>query len=273
MNNPLGVMQGRLLPKYKGRYQAHPKNYWADEFYLAKDIGLDCIEFILDYEDAEENPLLYEAGIKEIISTAASSGVSVKSICADYYMEAPLHSSNEIQVENSLRVLNQLIDNAIMIGVKDIVIPCVDQSSLKLAEDQSRFIESISEVVFHAEKKGVNLALETDLPPKVFINLLENINSNNVTVNYDIGNSASLGYDPIEELETYGDRISDIHIKDRKFNGGPEILGYGDAKFDIFFNKLSEFNYKGIFIMQAYRDNNGIDIFNQQLNWFRKKYA
>ena len=41
-------MQGRLLPKYQGRYQAHPKDYWRDEFKIASSIGLDCIEFILD---------------------------------------------------------------------------------------------------------------------------------------------------------------------------------------------------------------------------------
>ena len=58
MNNNIGVMQGRLLPKYQGRYQAHPVNYWQNEFEIAKNIGLDCIEFILDFNDAEINPLL-----------------------------------------------------------------------------------------------------------------------------------------------------------------------------------------------------------------------
>ena len=58
MKNKIGVMQGRLLPKYKGLYQAHPKGYWKDEFAIAKDFGLDCIEFILDFNDVEENPLL-----------------------------------------------------------------------------------------------------------------------------------------------------------------------------------------------------------------------
>ena len=46
--NPIGVMQGRLLPKYKGRFQAHPKDTWHDEFALANSLGLDLIEFIFD---------------------------------------------------------------------------------------------------------------------------------------------------------------------------------------------------------------------------------
>ena len=58
MNNPIGVMQGRLLPKYKRRYQAHPLGYWQDEFPKAAELGLDCIEFILDYKDADQNQLM-----------------------------------------------------------------------------------------------------------------------------------------------------------------------------------------------------------------------
>ena len=41
----IGVMQGRLLPKYKGRYQAHPLGYWQDEFLIAASFQFDYIEF------------------------------------------------------------------------------------------------------------------------------------------------------------------------------------------------------------------------------------
>ena len=64
MKNQIGVMQGRLLPKYKGRYQAHPVGYWQDEFPKAAELGLDCIEFILDYNDAEQNPLDDSGGVQ-----------------------------------------------------------------------------------------------------------------------------------------------------------------------------------------------------------------
>ena len=99
------------------------------------------------------------------------------------------------------------------------------------------------------------------------MDLLSRFQSERVTINYDIGNSASLGYNPVEELNAYGSMISDIHIKDRLLGGGPVVLGEGDADFISFFNKLKEFNYKGPFIMQAYRDENGVEIFKKQLNW------
>ena len=37
----LGTIQGRLVPKLNGRYQAHPKGYWRDEFNAAAESGLD----------------------------------------------------------------------------------------------------------------------------------------------------------------------------------------------------------------------------------------
>ena len=47
-NIQIGVMQGRLLPQIKGMYQAHPIDNWEKEFFLARDLSLDCIEFIID---------------------------------------------------------------------------------------------------------------------------------------------------------------------------------------------------------------------------------
>ena len=70
-------------------------------------------------------------------------------------------------------------------------------------------------------------------------------------------------------MKAYGEKISDIHIKDRELGGKSVLLGQGNANFDSFFNKLREFNYQGPFIMQAYRDEEGIEIFKKQLDWVK----
>ena len=262
-------MQGRLVPKYQGRYQAFPIGMWQDEFKVAKECGLDLIEFILDFNDAEENPLLKLGGINEIISVSKNTGVSVKTICADYFMEAPLHSSDNEVAEESFKILERLLETAKVLKITDIVIPCVDQSSLKIEVSVDRFVQQISKIIPRIEKQNINLSLETDLAPQPFIELLDKLNSKSITVNYDIGNSAALGFDSDEELEAYGDRITDIHIKDRVLGGGPVTLGEGNADFGKFFNKLKKFNYQGPFIMQAYRDDEGVEIFKQQLEWIK----
>jgi len=263
-------MQGRLVPKYQGRYQAFPIGMWQDEFKVAKECNLDLIEFILDFNSAEENPLLKDGGTDEILAIVQETGVSVQTICADYFMEAPLHSDDDKIAKESFIILERLLDAAKELKITDIVIPCVDQSTLNGSKAIDRFVMRIKTIIPTLEKYGVNLSLETDLAPKPFVKLLTNFNSERIKVNYDIGNSAALGFDLIKELEAYGNKISDIHIKDRVLGGGPIVLGEGNANFDRFFNKLKEFDYNGPFIMQAYRDDEGLEMFKKQLSWVKE---
>ena len=154
-NIQLGIMQGRLLPKYQGRYQAHPVGYWQDEFPIAAKLGLDLIEFIFDYNDFEKNPLMSIEGIEEIRTLSKKTGVAVKSICADYFMEAPLHSLSEEVVKKSREVLTTLLNNACSLGVSDIVIPCVDQSSLESEGSIELFILGSSKLAGIALCEGI----------------------------------------------------------------------------------------------------------------------
>jgi L-ribulose-5-phosphate 3-epimerase len=263
---PLGVMQGRLVPKYQGRYQAHPIGYWRDEFDRATEAGLELIEFILDFNDADKNPLLCDP--KAITATCEASGVAVKSICADYFMEAPLQ-----RVEQSQVVLEKLMQTASAIGARDIVIPCVDQSSLTGEADARDFCEVMTKMAPKAQQLGLNLSLETDLAPAPFTALLARIDNTAVTVNYDTGNSAALGFDPTEEFAAYGDQITDIHIKDRELGGGPVVLGEGACDLATVFQLIAKLKYDGPLIMQAYRDDEGCEIFQRQKDWLEENFG
>jgi L-ribulose-5-phosphate 3-epimerase len=270
MKNYIGIMQGRLLPKYQGRYQAHPLGYWEKEFPIASKLGLDTIEFILDFNNFEKNPLLTSRGIEKIKKLEEKNNIVVRSICADYFMQAPLHCDDTATVDKSINVLVRLIKNAALMKVRDIVIPCVDQSSLKNDKNKTDFINNIKKVTSIAEQLDINICLETDLAPTPFANLIDSINSKNVTVNYDIGNSAALGYDPVEEFKAYGNKITDIHVKDRLLHGGPVLLGEGNANILKIFELLLENCYQGIIIFQTFRDDEGISVFKKQFNWFLK---
>ena len=273
MKEKIGVIQGRLLPKYCGRYQAHPVGYWQEEFPIAADLGLDCIEFILDYDNVGANPLMSQQGRQQILSVIRATGVKVRSICADYFMEAPLHGTDVVQVKESLGTLQYLLEVSSELGVQDIVIPCVDHSSLKTSAAEKRFKQNIELIIPKAEEVGINLSLETDLEPRAFQNLLQSLDSPRVSVNYDIGNSAALDYDVTEELQAYGSRISNIHIKDRLLGGGPVKLGEGNANIPRFLRCLRAYNYQGPLIMQAFRDEEGIQIFEEQLVYTRNALA
>lgn len=264
----LGIMQGRLLPRYNNRYQAHPLNYWQAEFYIAKELSFSQIEFILDYNDYLDNPLMTKDGIKQIKKIVKKSAVKVKSICADYFMEAPLHSKYK---KSSEKVLKKLIKNASKLNVVDIVIPCVDQSSLKNEDEIKSFVESIKKCLPKAEKYGINLNFETDLNPSAFSSLLNNFDSKHIKVNYDIGNSASLGYNPEEEFSSYGKYISDLHIKDRVLHGSSVPLGTGNADFEKIFQLLKKCNFKGNITLQAAREENYVK--DLELVSIQRKFA
>ena len=268
--NDIGVMQGRLLPKYQGRYQAHPLGFWQEEFTIAKNYRLDLIEFILDHTDYKKNPLMSDEGLEQIKNVSQVSGVSVKSVCADYFMVAPFFNRSVDQIEHSQQVLNDLIVNCAKISIKNIVLPCVDSSSLLNTTNKTdELIDNLLLSIEMAEKHRVNISLETDLNPELFGELIHKFNSPVIKVNYDIGNSAALGYNPREEIAVYGKFISDVHIKDRMFNGGSVLLGTGASDFEEFFCALAAVNYQGPFIMQAYRDEEGEEIFGKQLDWIR----
>ena len=179
-NFNLGVMQGRLLPKYKGRYQAHPLNYWKEEFYIAKQLNLNYIEFILDLNDYQKNPLIYKNGLNEIKKIIDDTNVEVKSICADIFMEIPFYTNKKNEISFCQKILIQLIENGNKINLRDIVIPFVDSSSLKNEAEKQLLVKNLLPVIEYAEKYNINISLETDLNPIDFLELLNKLPSNNI---------------------------------------------------------------------------------------------
>jgi hexulose-6-phosphate isomerase len=260
IDNPVGIMQGRLLRPVEGRIQAFPREEWPGEFGIARQLGLDCIEFIFEGEDYNEHPLMNEEGTVTIERLMAETGIRVRSVCADYFMDHPVHRGSESSIGRSVKVLKQLICNCSLLGVRDIVIPCVDRSAITGEAEKELFVKSIKKSLYMAEGHGINLSLETDLPPDVLAELIEGFGSEYVKVNYDIGNSASLGFDPVEEISAYGRFVSDVHVKDRVLDGDTVPLGEGDADFRTVFDRLEEVRFSGPFILQAARKLSGEEV-------------
>ena len=161
------------------------------------------VEFILDFDTAGENPLLSTEGIKSITSVMDDTNVRVYSICADYFMEA--HFTSPMQsVSKSEKVLMSLLGSAEKLGSSNIVLPCVDQSSLQSQREIENLVSVLKNLMMEFERKNIFLSLETDLAPTPFAKLIEEFASAALRVNYDIGNSASLGFCPKEEFEDLG---------------------------------------------------------------------
>lgn len=249
----LGIMQGRLSPPIGNLIQAFPKDHWEKELELCGQLGLGCIEWIYELPNLEYNPLHQDDKITELMSISSKNAVRINSVVADYFMVKKLFSEPEPELKNNISILNHLIMMCSKAEIPILELPFVDNSSLKTESDRNELIKNLSPSLELAQENNVKISFETSLPPDIFLRLIQNFKPLNVFVNYDMGNSASLGFDAKEEIRLLGDFIINVHIKDRVLGGGTVPLGQGSTDFETVFSELKRINYQGDYILQAAR--------------------
>ena len=256
----LGIMQGRLVPPEPGRFQSFPRRQWREEFAFAAAAGLETIEWIYDAYGEDVNPISTEEGAIEMQRLSAVHGVAVESVCADWFMDFPLVDADAQAARQRWRRLAWLMKRCGAMNIKRIVIPFVDASAIQGVAHAAAVAHGIGSLGEMIDLTNVELHLETALTPSDFAALLARIPHPRVKVNYDSGNSASLGYLPREEFSAYGDRVGSVHIKDRKRGAGTVALGEGDTDFAALFDSLAAAGYEGDFILQVARGVEGDEV-------------
>jgi L-ribulose-5-phosphate 3-epimerase len=250
MSIKIGIMQGRLSNSINNTIQAFPEESWRNEFELSQKINLNSIEWIFD--TYQKNPIMTKE-ISEINNYISKYQVEVNSICADYFMVNKLFNESEKEIKKNLEILKKLAINSKKIGAKIIEIPLVDSSSLKNEENKKEFVTNLKKILPEINDLGLIVTLETDLGPNEFLNLLEMFEKNTIYINYDTGNSASLGFDINEEFKILKNKIKNIHLKDRILNGVTVPFGLGNTNFEEFFKILKKSGYSGDLIIQGAR--------------------
>ncbi len=262
----IGIMQGRLVPPTDDRIQCFPRDRWQDEFSLAMKANLNCIEWIHDQYGADINPIATDAGVAQMKSLVKSSGVQILSLCADTFMDLPLLRITESELDERLSLLEWLLYRCEQVGINRLVLPFVDASRINTDNEMQMVSAALNRALQTAEKTGVEIHLETSLTPARFAELLSTIPDPMLKVNYDSGNSSSLGYLPREEFAAYGSRIGSIHIKDRMLGGSTVSLGTGNADFHALADCLDAVNYQGDIILQVARGKVGDEVVWAGLN-------
>ncbi len=255
-------MQGRLVPPEPGRFQAFPRERWEEEFGFAAQVSLSYIEWVYDLYGADVNPLTADIG--KMQARIRESGVSVFSMCADYFMDKPFLRCSQAERVQRLQFLQRLLPLAKQVGIGRIVLPFVDASRIESDEEKAIVIGVLKDSLPTAREAGIELHLEADLAPSEFARLLDKLPDPSIKVNYDSGNSSSLGYAPEQEFAAYGDRVGSVHIKDRIRGGGTVPLGTGDADFPAVFAALERIGYEGDLTLQVARSEPG-----QEKAWAR----
>jgi L-ribulose-5-phosphate 3-epimerase len=65
----------------------------------------------------------------------------------------------------------------------------------------------------------LQVIFECDFTPVEMARFIARLPAEWFGINYDIGNSAALGFNPTEEFAAYGARVVNVHIKDRVLGG------------------------------------------------------
>lgn len=256
MNNRIGFMQGRLSPLIDGKIQAFPWPFWQDEFSIAVENGFGIMEWTLDQDRLYENPLMTATGRKEIHNLATKYGITIPSLTGDCFMQSPFYKIPE-QRESLLKDLVNIISGCAELGIRIILIPLVDSGKLENIQEEQALLKGLVRFQSILKHSKIKISFESEFEPVRLSKFIEQLDPECFGITYDIGNSASLGYKPDEEIDRYGHRIVNVHVKDRVIDGGTVPLGQGDA--DIFgaLQALHRIGYAGNYILQTARADNG----------------
>jgi len=271
---PIGFMQGRLSPLVDGKIQAFPWHYWRDEFSIANEHGFKIMEWTLDQDRLYENPLMTEKGREEIKSLMFTNEISIPSLTGDCFMQAPFFKIAGKERESRLLDLQNIITSCGLLGVEFIVFPLVDNGRLENSEQEKALFEGLSLVESDLHKYGIDIVFESDFIPDRLKGFIDQFSPDNYGINYDIGNSAALGFDPKEEIKVYGRWILNVHVKDRLLHGTTVPLGQGNADIPKVLEELHSIGYNGNFILQTARaddDHAGVlcQYRNQVVEWMK----
>ncbi len=246
----IGIVQGRLSPPVDNQIQAFPIYTWKDEFPIYEQLGLSCIDWLFKYETVAGNPLSSDSGIEQIKELCHKHNVKINAVLSDYFMVKKLFGE---EADESIKTLYFLIDQCNKCGIPNIVLPFVDNAAIKAEEDKKQIVENLTEHIRYANKKNINIIIEGSLEPVVFRDFIISFKPLNMKINYDMGNSTGLGYNPREEIRLLGEFFGSVHIKDKIKSGGTVPLGTGNVDFETVFNELKNIDYSGNFVLETAR--------------------
>ena len=133
--NKIGFMQGRLSPIVNGRIQCFPTKFWKSEFKKAKELKLKYMEWTLDYTNFRKNPIFDNKEINSIKVLSKKNKIKIKTLTGDCFMEKPFWKKNDKYLINDFF---NVVNACKKLKIKKIIIPLVDNSSLKNKRDEKK---------------------------------------------------------------------------------------------------------------------------------------
>ena len=215
---------------------------------VAKRLGLHGVE--VSAGDPADTLQIADAAYREQYKAAvAKTGVVVSSVAMGFLNNAPFATEDRAPAW-----MEQTIGAAKDLDAKVILLAFFGKGDLRRREKRvyvlktnevDAVVERLKDAAPKAEKAGVILGIENTLSGKDNLAILDRVQSDAVRIYYDVGNSTFNGYDVPAELRNLGDRICQIHFKDRGH------LGEGKVDMDAVAKAMADINYKGWVVLET----------------------
>ncbi len=247
----IGFMQGRLVKSEKKKFvQSFPWKNWRKEFRIAKENKIKLMEWTIDYFKFKYNPLVNEKCINQIKKLKKKNNLEINSVTCDFYMQKPYIKAKSFYLKKKIfQNLINLIISCKKLNIKNLVIPLVDNSSLKNIKEENKTVDFFLKLNDLLKKNKMRILFEIDYSPKKILRFINKFDDS-YGINYDTGNSASLGF-KIADEKIYFNRVHNVHIKDRLYKGKTVKLGHGNCDFKNLFSILKKKGYKKNLILQT----------------------
>lgn len=202
-----------------------------------------------------------QAECEEIVREAEKHGLEISGVASgESWTTSPTANDEDVRLkiidftQKALQITHWLGSDAYLFvpgAVEVFFLP--DAEVIPYDVCYQRASEAISQLVPVAEKLGVAIAVENVwnkflLSPLEMREFIDNFNTSQVGVYFDVGNVLLTGY-PDQWIRILGSRIKRVHIKDFKLSVGNADgfvdLLEGDVDFEAVKQALSEINYDG----------------------------
>ena len=202
-----------------------------------------------------------QAECEEIVREAEKHGLEISGVASgESWTTSPTANDEDVRLkiidftQKALQITHWLGSDAYLFvpgAVEVFFLP--DAEVIPYDVCYQRASEAISQLVPVAEKLGVAIAVENVwnkflLSPLEMREFIDNFNTSQVGVYFDVGNVLLTGY-PDQWIRILGSRIKRVHIKDFKRSVGTADgfvdLMDGDVDFEAVKQALSEINYNG----------------------------
>ena len=255
------LVQGRAIPQMGNLMQSFPSN-WKDEFPIINKLGFSGIEWLYDKKSELTNPVLTKTGRMEMSYISKKNKVNLENIVFDWFLSNPFLQKNELVQEKNVEKFLSLMQNCSDVGFRRIIFPLLDKNKINSDKEITNLIKIFEKkIIEQLDSLNIEIHFETSLSPEEEKRIIESLNHKKLKICFDMGNSVSNGFDPVKVINILNNDLGSVHIKDRKYGGGPSTpLGHGDVKFFNVFQSLKLINFNGPLTFQIYRDKNSNDI-------------